>query len=156
LRVNNNSNLCTSTRNSDKKWQASTGNKGKTFYACGQPRESQCGFFLWTDDSKSSVLKTISSGESVELPGPAFHSLSVAELKSMASKLGARKTGSKSLLAESLSKLWKAKEKDADELVNLDAETVLQTVFGHDEFLYVKETNLQTSNPIIVHFLGTE
>lgn len=33
-------------------------NKGKQFYTCSKPRENQCGFFQWAEDSDSNNITT--------------------------------------------------------------------------------------------------
>ena len=112
--------------------KASTGNKGRTFYACGQPRESQCAFFLWADDCKLALPKLKSRPSPTT---PAFEAMSVAELKAMARKLGGNTSGTKSVLAAKLHELWKEKEAEFASLDRSDVQAVLETVFGHEEFL---------------------
>jgi len=114
--------------------KASTGNKGRTFYACGQPRETQCAFFLWADDAKPAAASAV---QRVQAPGngPAFASMSLAELKAAARKLGASASGTKAALSSRLRALWAEREAGFAALDRSDKRAVLDAVFGHDEFL---------------------
>jgi hypothetical protein len=115
--------------------KAGTGNKGRAFYACGRPRDAQCGFFLWKEDSKASALSAMKHAPASP-PRPDFAAMSVSELKAAAHRLGAeRPAGRKAALSKSVEGLWAEREAKARELAGADVQTVLEEVFGHEAFL---------------------